>query len=110
MSSKGKTPWITYNGVDVADSQFCIEYLNKQFSVDLNKDLSSVERSTARAFQKMTEEHLYWYETLILCKIMYRACQSRDVVLAVQSTGDLGCVYACVKNRFLFCFWVCSHN
>ncbi|KAI0222593.1 Failed axon connections-like [Lamellibrachia satsuma] len=60
MSSKGKTPWITYNGVDVADTQFCIEYLNKQFSVDLNKDLSSVERSTARAFQKMTEEHLYW--------------------------------------------------
>ncbi|KAI0233132.1 hypothetical protein LSAT2_016608 [Lamellibrachia satsuma] len=35
MSSKGKTPWITYN-VDVADSQFCIEYLNN--------NLCSVER------------------------------------------------------------------
>ena len=60
MSSKGKTPWITYNGVDVADSQFCIEYLNEKFSVNLNKDLSAVDRSLARAFQKMTEENLYW--------------------------------------------------
>ena len=39
-----------------------------------------------------------------------RVCQSRDLVLAVQSTGDLRCVYACVKNTFLFCFWVYSHN
>ena len=66
MSSKGKTPWITYNGVEVADSQFCIEYLNKELSVDLNKDLSPVERSTARAFQTMTEEHLYWYVPCII--------------------------------------------
>ena len=63
MSAKGKMPWITYNGVDVSDTQFCIEYLNKEFSVDLNKDLSHVERSIALAFQKMAEEHLYWYET-----------------------------------------------
>ena len=60
MSSKWKTPWITYNGVDVAYSQFCIEYLNNKFSVDLNKDLSAVDRSVARAFQKMVEEELYW--------------------------------------------------
>ena len=30
MSKKHKTPWITYN--DVADSHFCIEYLNEKFS------------------------------------------------------------------------------
>ena len=60
MSSKGKFPWITYNGVEVADSQFCIEYLNKEFSVDLNENLSSLERSTARAFQMLVEENLYW--------------------------------------------------
>ena len=62
MSSKGKFPWITYNGVDVADSQYCIEYLNKEFNVDLNKDISTLERSIARAFQKMTEEHFFWYD------------------------------------------------
>ena len=35
MSKKHKTPWITYNDVDVADSQFCIEYLNEKFSMFL---------------------------------------------------------------------------
>lgn len=25
--NKGKTPWITFNGENVADSQFCIEFL-----------------------------------------------------------------------------------
>ncbi len=32
MSTKGKCPWITVNGVDVADSQLAIEYLTKEFS------------------------------------------------------------------------------
>ena len=35
MSKKHKTPWITYNDEDVADSQFCIEYLNEKFSMFL---------------------------------------------------------------------------
>ena len=60
MSSKGKTPWMTYNGVEVADSQFCIDYLNKKLGIDLNAHLTPVEKSIARAFQKMTEENLYW--------------------------------------------------
>ena len=32
MSKKGKSPWISYNEDDVADSHFCIEYLNQKFS------------------------------------------------------------------------------
>ena len=32
FSKKGKTPWITYNDSDVADSQFCIEFLNEKLS------------------------------------------------------------------------------
>ena len=55
-SKKGKFPWIEYNGEHVADSQFCIEYLNSKFSVDLNKNFSPRERGVARAFQKMIEE------------------------------------------------------
>ena len=31
MSKKGKSPWISYNDDDVADSHFCIEYLNEKF-------------------------------------------------------------------------------
>ena len=30
----------------------------------------------------------------------------RDLVLALESTGDLGCFDACVKNRITFCFLV----
>ena len=32
LSKKHKTLWITYNDDDVADSHFCIQYLNKKFS------------------------------------------------------------------------------
>ncbi|XP_013418979.1 failed axon connections homolog isoform X2 [Lingula anatina] len=60
MSSKGKTPWMEYNGVAVADSQFCIEYLNKERGIDLNAHLTAEQKAIARAFQKMTEENLYW--------------------------------------------------
>ena len=60
VSSKGKIPFITYNGEDVADTQFCIEYLNKKLGKDFNSHLSNTERAVARAFLKMTDENLYW--------------------------------------------------
>ncbi|XP_002731577.1 failed axon connections homolog [Saccoglossus kowalevskii] len=60
MSPKGKTPWIEYNGEILSDSSFIIEFLNKEFKVDLNTHLSPSDRAVARAFQKMTEENLYW--------------------------------------------------
>lgn len=60
MSSKGKSPWITYNGVDVADSQLCIDFLNKELSVDLNELLSVKDRAVSLAFRKLIEEDLYW--------------------------------------------------
>jgi len=49
-----------YNGQAVADSQFCIEHLKQMRDIDLNKHLTSQEVGVARAFQKMTEENLYW--------------------------------------------------
>ena len=36
--------------------------------------------------------------------------KSRDLVLAQESTGDVGCFDACVKNRIIFCFWMYSQN
>ena len=60
MSKKGKLTWIEYNGEDVADSEFCIEYLNKKLEIDLDKEFTPRDRGTARAFQKMIEENTYW--------------------------------------------------
>ena len=57
---KGKTPWMTLNGVDTADSQICLELLAKHFSKDLSSHLTVEERSIARAFHTMIEDHLYW--------------------------------------------------
>ncbi|XP_077990334.1 failed axon connections homolog [Glandiceps talaboti] len=60
MSPKNKTPWIELNGESFSDSGFIIEMLNERFNVDLSKHLSPSERATARAFEKMVEENLYW--------------------------------------------------
>lgn len=57
---KGKSPWIEYNGLVLGDSQFIMANLSKQFDVDLNRSLSKEQRATARAFQKMVDEHMYW--------------------------------------------------
>lgn len=61
MGAKGKSPWITLEEVEVADSQLCLELLAKNFHKDLSSHLSYEERAIARAFHIMTEEHLYWY-------------------------------------------------
>ena len=39
-SPKGKVPWITLNGVDVSDSQFCIEFLSQNYGKDLSDGLT----------------------------------------------------------------------
>ena len=58
---KQKSPWIEYNGLEMGDSQLIINYLNKEFNVDLNKHLTSRERATAWAIQKWLEEFTYWW-------------------------------------------------
>ncbi|GAB1608545.1 failed axon connections homolog [Argonauta hians] len=65
LSPKNKSPWITYNGEVVSDSQFIIEYLNKKFNIDLNSNLTAEQQGIARAMQKMVEENLFWALALI---------------------------------------------
>ncbi len=60
FSSKGKTPWMSYNGKDVADSQLCIEHLLKMRKIDPDSHLSPSEKGVAWALQIMAEDHLYW--------------------------------------------------
>ena len=69
LSSKGKVPWISYNDEVIEDSNFCIEYLDKKFGIDLNQHLSPESKAIGRAFQKMVEENTYWFVTQ--CSILY---------------------------------------
>ena len=57
---KGKIPYITYNGEVVPDSDFCIEFLVKKLSKDLNVEHTNSDNGVARAFSKMCEESLFW--------------------------------------------------
>lgn len=59
-SSKGKMPWIEYNGQEVADSSFCIEFLSKEFEVDVDGHLTKEEKGLATAIRVMLEENTYW--------------------------------------------------
>ena len=61
---KGKIPFITYNGEDVADSQFCIEFLSKTLDKSLSKGHSAKDLGSARAFFKMAEESLFWWDSI----------------------------------------------
>ena len=56
-----KIPWIEYNDLVLSDSQLIVNYLNKEFNVDLNSKLSPKEKATAWAIQKWLEEFTYWY-------------------------------------------------
>lgn len=60
-SPKGKLPYIKdANGTIVADSTLIRFHLERHYPVDFDADLSSQERATAWAFEKMCEDHLYW--------------------------------------------------
>jgi glutathione S-transferase len=79
-SSKGKIPWIEYNGKPVEDTSFCIEFLTNERGVDLNSHLSPAEKGIARAFQKMIEENTLWVMPLS------RFIWSRDEMQPVLKT------------------------
>ncbi|EFX81103.1 hypothetical protein DAPPUDRAFT_303601 [Daphnia pulex] len=48
MGLKGKTPWITLNGDNIADSQLCMELLARKFHKDCSSHLSPKEQAIAR--------------------------------------------------------------
>jgi len=61
---KGKLPYITYNGKDIADSQLIIEYLGTEMGKDLSVGHSEMGLALARAYFKMAEESLFWVTLL----------------------------------------------
>jgi len=60
FGTKGKMPWIEYNGETVTDSTFCIDFLQKEKKVDVDAKLSEEEKAQALAIKTMCEEHFHW--------------------------------------------------
>ncbi len=55
MSSKGKSPWITTNDKDIADSQLVIEHLTKVLNQDVDAHVSEEEKSRARCIREVID-------------------------------------------------------
>lgn len=72
FSSKKLFPWTTYNGVDLADSQFSIEYLSKIHGKYLNEKLDARQVGFARSVLKLCEESIRW------CGVIHRFIYSGD--------------------------------
>ncbi len=57
---RGKLPYIEDNGKKIADSRLIIRYLKATYGDPLDDHLSLEEKATAKAFQRLLEEHLFW--------------------------------------------------
>lgn len=63
---KGKCPWITINGEDVADSEFILEYLTKRFNVKIDNRFGQQKAASLEAVRVLADEHLFW------CVVVWR--------------------------------------
>ncbi len=55
----GKMPWIVDEGKAIGDSSLAIEHLKSTRGLDPDADLTPEQAATARALQRMVENHLY---------------------------------------------------
>ncbi len=57
---RGKVPYIEDDGVVVSDSTLIREHIERKHQVDLDAGLTTGQRASAWAVEKMAEEHLYF--------------------------------------------------
>lgn len=57
---KGKLPYITDDGVTVADSRLIVEYLAQKTENKLDRHLTTDQIAVMTAFQRLLEEHFFW--------------------------------------------------
>ena len=60
MSKKGKLPFITYEGEEVADSNLVIPFLCEKFKLCLDDHLEKSDEGIGHAVCRMIEEHFYF--------------------------------------------------
>ncbi|KAK7082017.1 hypothetical protein SK128_002002 [Halocaridina rubra] len=66
IGPKGKCPWITLNGEEIADSQLIMEKLSKLYGKNFSTHLSEEQKALALSMRIMIEEHFLW------CLILWR--------------------------------------
>lgn len=59
-SKKGQLPFVELNGEEIADSDIIIKDLSKQFTKDLDDDLTTEQRNVSHAFISMLSNHTIW--------------------------------------------------
>ena len=59
FSEKQKSPWITINGKNIADSQIIIEYLTDYFDLEPNRGLTKTDLVIQRSLRFLIEQDLY---------------------------------------------------
>jgi len=59
-SPKGQLPFIDADGARIADSTFIRAYLERTYGIDFDEGLSSEQRATAWALERMMENHFGW--------------------------------------------------
>ncbi len=57
---KGKIPFIEDGGQRIGDSTFIRAHIEKTYGIDLDRDLSAMQRAQAWAIERMLEEQLYF--------------------------------------------------
>ena len=82
FSSKSLIPFITYNGLDHADSQFCIEFLSKEMNKNLNGHLDDKQLAVSRCVLKTCEESLRW--CMVLHRFVYSVGSYNTILLSLQ--------------------------
>ncbi|XP_066281371.1 failed axon connections-like [Branchiostoma lanceolatum] len=59
-SKYGQLPFVELNGTEIADSNFIIQRLARQFNADMDADLSPEQQAVALSVTRMVEEHTKW--------------------------------------------------
>jgi len=57
---QGKLPYIEDKDNKIADSRLILQYLQQQYGHSLDESLTELEQATAKSWQRLIEEHLYW--------------------------------------------------
>jgi len=77
--STRQIPYIRYNGEEVADSVFIIDYLIDKFHLDPLEGLTVGDRAVTRAFHRMADESLaltnFWFRYYILKDQFFKVFQ-----------------------------------